>query len=545
MRKVLEEYGIIITLIICVCFGVTVAYFASDKLGETEKTVVSTTDPNRNETEKVDENGLTVYSIKYVMGKISEKTAGDSLIVTNNNPNRYVETDSNINLSAPTVVSSTGGNINYVFDGWYKDTSYSEKVVTVKPSNKTNVVLYAKWLNKYTISFNSNGGTGTMSSINMVYGTAKNLTANSFSPKAENGYNITFAGWNTKKDGSGVSYENNQSVKNLTKTPNGIVMLYAQWKKTEKVYNINYVLNKTGATNNNPSSYKISDVKNSSIKLYDAVLKGYDFKGWSTTSDGKNTISRIPKYNGTEPKNYTLYAVWSPTTYSIKYIGDTNSGNPATYTIETNTFTLKNPTQNGYSFEGWFSDRAKTQKVTQVTKGTTGNITLYGKWVPIYTIKYNSNKGSGTMSSVQCTFNVEYTIASNQFVAPTLAGYKNISFVGWNTEADGSGTSYSAGQKVMNLTQTTGATVTLYAQWNETPITYSINLINPSTGETKVITTKYGATVKLTCSFNKNGSSPKGWSEYANSSVVRYSYGQSVSNLSATDGAKVVLYAVF
>ena len=77
----------------------------------------------------------------------------------------------------------------------------------------------------YTVKFNKNGGTGTMSNEAFKYGKAQALTANSFTRK---GY--TFAGWNTKADGTGNSYADQQSVKNLRATDGKTITLYAQWE---------------------------------------------------------------------------------------------------------------------------------------------------------------------------------------------------------------------------------------------------------------------------------------------------------------------------
>lgn len=79
-----------------------------------------------------------------------------------------------------------------------------------------------------------------------------------------------------------------------------------------------------------------------------------------------------------------------------------------------------------------------------------------------YTIAYNGNgAASGSVGSTSCTYGSNATLASNGFSRP---GYL---FKGWNTSADGSGTSYSAGQTVKNLTVENGRTITLYAQWEQ------------------------------------------------------------------------------
>lgn len=72
-----------------------------------------------------------------------------------------------------------------------------------------------------------------------------------------------------------------------------------------------------------------------------------------------------------------------------------------------------------------------------------------------YTISYNANGGSGTMSSQTKTQNVALTLSSNTF---TRSGY---TFTGWNTSSTGSGTSYTSG-----ASYTANASATLYAQWS-------------------------------------------------------------------------------
>ncbi|MBR3234611.1 MAG: InlB B-repeat-containing protein, partial [Atopobiaceae bacterium] len=75
----------------------------------------------------------------------------------------------------------------------------------------------------YTISFNANGGTGTMSKLTVEEGDKVTLTANAF---ARSGY--TFSGWNTAKDGKGTAYSDKAEVE-----PKADMMLYAQWVKKD------------------------------------------------------------------------------------------------------------------------------------------------------------------------------------------------------------------------------------------------------------------------------------------------------------------------
>ena len=89
--------------------------------------------------------------------------------------------------------------------------------------------------------------------------------------------------------------------------------------------------------------------------------------------------------------NRTYYAKWTAGAYTITYVldGGTNAAeNPTNYTIE-DSITLADPTKEGYSFNGWYSDAGFTTKVTEIAKGSTGDITLYAKFtVNTYTVTW-------------------------------------------------------------------------------------------------------------------------------------------------------------
>ena len=74
----------------------------------------------------------------------------------------------------------------------------------------------------YTITFDANGGEGSMEVISLLEGNSVILTANTFTKT-----NSTFIGWNTAADGSGTAYADQASI-----TPNANLTLYAQWEET-------------------------------------------------------------------------------------------------------------------------------------------------------------------------------------------------------------------------------------------------------------------------------------------------------------------------
>ena len=127
----------------------------------------------------------------------------------------------------------------FQFVGWAtsKNTSKASYMncATVKnlaDAGKT-ATLYALWtstakslsaaqVQRYTVAFNPNGGTGKMASTTADVGTAVKLPANAF---VRQGY--TFTGWNTKTDGRGMPYADKGKV---SYQKQGTLTLYAQWK---------------------------------------------------------------------------------------------------------------------------------------------------------------------------------------------------------------------------------------------------------------------------------------------------------------------------
>ena len=103
---------------------------------------------------------------------------------------------------------------------------------------------------------------------------------------------------------------------------------------------------------------------------------GYTLNGWEPA------LPDIMK-SAYDKKTYT--AQWDLINYTIKYIVNgtetTFDGYPATYTVESETITLPEPSVVGYTFEGWYTDSefADETKVEQIPQGSTGDLTLYAK----------------------------------------------------------------------------------------------------------------------------------------------------------------------
>ena len=228
------------------------------------------------------------------------------------------------------------------------------------------------------------------------------------------------------------------------------------------------------------------------------VKTGYTFGGYYESEDGGNTLAANACIDSsgsilvgtTKFNNDTtiLYAMWTPTSYTIVYTmngGTSNPSNRENYTIETSTFSLVNPTKTGFTFTGWTGSNGEVpQTSVSIAQGSTGNKSYTANWrANTYTIAYNY--ASGSAGGVDPTSGQTYNVYV-QLHAPTRAGYD---FAGWTSSA-GAGLSSTAvrgttsspstawdGTATTNLyflylCDVDEGTVTLTATW--TPITYSI-----------------------------------------------------------------------
>ena len=119
--------------------------------------------------------------------------------------------------------------------------------------------------------------------------------------------------------------------------------------------------------------------------------EGYTFKKWNTLANGTGTDYAPGDLITVTSNNVELYAKWETIEYTINY--ELNGGtatNPLTYTIESNNFTLNEPSKEGYYFTGWTGSNGNTpQTELVIAKGSTGNKT------------YNANFAQYTQASLR------------------------------------------------------------------------------------------------------------------------------------------------
>ena len=277
----------------------------------------------------------------------------------------------------------------------------------------------------------------------------------------------------------------------------------------------------------------------------------YHFLGWATEKDGpvKYKDNQVGDLSSKDGETVTLYAVWEISSYKVSFNGNgATSGTMKAQTINVGASkALKENAfkRTGYTFLGWAKKKGATKadyadkaKVKNLSKDNGATVKLYAVWkANAYTVKFDSNGGTGTMKKLSLTYDDGKKLTANGF---TRANYH---FLGWAT-AKGGSVKYTDKQAA-NLTEKSGATVTLYAVWEISTYKVAFNA-NGGTGSMKAQSINVGASKALTANaFKRTGYAFLGWAKKKDATKADYAEKAKVKNLSKDNGATVTLYAVW
>ena len=282
----------------------------------------------------------------------------------------------------------------YTFKGWFTSANGGTQVTSsTTVTTDSDHKLYAQWdANKYTIRFDGNGETsGATASLPMVYDESKSLTANGFT-KA--GY--TFTGW---KSDDGKTYTDKQSVKNLANTPDGNVVLKAQWKANQ--YTVKF--NGNGSTSGSMSDMSMTYDESKNLVVNGFAKIGYTFTGWKS-NEGKTYTDKQAVKNLVDSSNgsIVLNAQWKANQYTIKFNGNgSTSGSMSDMSMtydESKNLMANGFVKTGYTFTGWKSDDGKTYNDKQSVKNlidlSNGSVMLKAQWrINEYQVSWNNGVG--------------------------------------------------------------------------------------------------------------------------------------------------------
>ena len=289
-----------------------------------------------------------------------------------------------------TANAAAGGTINYVNGVWGGEPAATE----------------------YTVTFDANGGEGSMDAQTVPASTDTTLTANAFTRA---GY--TFTGWNTDKDGNGTHYDNGATV-NLTED----LTLYAQWQIN--TYTVTWVdENGTELEKDENVPYGTTPEYNGETptKASDAQYT-YTFNGWTPeVSAVTGDVTYKAVYQQTVNQYTITWKNWDGTELKTEQVA---YGEVPAYTGETPT--RVGDAEHTYTFSGW------TPEIQTVT-GEAEYTAVFTDTINTYTVTWKNWDGTvlETDEKVEYGTTPEYNGETPTKVADAQYTY---TFKGWNPE---------------------------------------------------------------------------------------------------------------
>ena len=509
-------------------------------------------------------------------------------------PNRVFKYGTDSSVVMGDISSTVPTRSGYTFKGWSASSSWSSKRIAYSSSyggsaakdgtsatttgsswtyanycsntggNSSNrtLLLYAQWeadTYDYTIQFNANGGTGSIPSTITKSGTDSSVVMGDIGSSKPTRSGYEFRGWSassswstsnkriaysgisgattTSSSWSYATYCTNTGGSSSSRT----LTLYAQWEPT---YSHTLAYNANGGTNA-PSSSTVTNTSSTysmTVSSSQPTRTGYTFAGWNTNSSGTGTnYSAGNSVSVGANATVTLYAKWTPITYSITYNGNGNTGGSTasqtkTYNVAIN---LQNNgfTKTGYHFTGWntASNGTGTSYSAGASYNSNANLALYAQWaINSSTLKVNPNGGSWNNSTTTQSFTQNYN-TTKSIPVPTRTGY---TFTTWTRGGTNGSMSSLTGNATYTFGASNGVTDTLTAGWkiNNYTVTY-IDVIDSQSGKElgrSTASKPYNSTVR---------GADKGSSTTDNAYYNGYYYVSDTSATVTTSGATV--YRIF
>ncbi len=277
-----------------------------------------------------------------------------------------------------TVMLSSGTGLKrsgWEFVGW--NTLANGKGLSYQPSasysEDKDITLFAQWEQSiFTVSYDVNGGEGNSFTVRKKKNVS--LTISDGSTLSRHGYE--FSGWNSKADGSGISYEVGDSYledKDIT--------LFAQWEQTE--FEVSYDSN--GGTGTVPSDTKEKLLDIDLSEGLELKRVGYELVGWNTKADGTGKSYRLGAHFF-DDKDTVLYAQWIKVRFTISYDPNGGSGTVFKQTKKINSDVVIAGgslfAKPGFKLAGWNTSPSGDgiKYSTSSTYSDDMDITLYAQW---------------------------------------------------------------------------------------------------------------------------------------------------------------------
>ena len=382
--------------------------------------------------------------------------------------------EKNVAVTLPTTRPTRNG---YTFIGW--NTSSTATTALYLPggtySGNKDVILYAIWAINYTITFDSDGGSGGPTTLEYVSGQEVTIP---IEQPTKNGF--VFIGWNSSRGAATAEYlpGNNYSI-------TGNKTVYAVW--SSNTWTITYNANggtfgATTTTTTNVTKGQSTTIISTTPTRANSASSSYTFLGWAE-SQSATTETYTAGRSITPTADMILWAVWKEeplvTTYTITFNANSGSGAPSAITVNQGEPALipdNVPTRTGswvttYTFVGWSTTNktASSDVTADYAPGElipaseiTDDMILYATYhsqssmsgTRYYVVLFNQKGGSNGPIALRVRQGQAGTIPTT---VPTRDGY---TFLGWSTDANAATVTYAAGASI-----TPTANTTLYAVW--------------------------------------------------------------------------------
>ena len=426
----------------------------------------------------------------YSNGATYDFTLGSTLLYAQWTPATYaVNFVADGGTTSATSGSATGGSSlvlptasepGYVFNGWYTAAQGGSLVgqggTSFTPTSSTT--LYAQWASSsYAVNFAANGGTASSTSASFTTGASPLVLPTASEP----GY--VFNGWYTAAQGGSLVGQGGASF-----TPTSSTTLYAQWSAATS--QVSFEAN-GGAVSVPSSSYTTGSTP---LTLPTPSEPGFTFDGWFTAPQGGSLVG-MGGGSYAPNSSTTLFAQWTALpAFNVTF--SANGGNGVVGTVSALSgaaVSLPSPasiTRPGYVFTGWNSvaDGSGTAFNSTSAVSVTGPMTLYAQWrqLPPATIAFAMNGAHGSVPSISA-----YAGATETLSAPPALARPGYVFTGWNTRANGKGSTFAGG-----ATMTLSSSLTLYAQWSGHAPARLVSPIGPFMASSIAVTGSLAAQVR-------------------------------------------------
>ena len=350
------------------------------------------------------------------------------------------EYDGKSSFTAPSedAIKRTG----YHFDGWFKDQEFTEPYDFTEVA-ESNITLYGKWGQRFTVTFDGNGGSWNGEELAPVVVDKDDKIAEPAKPAKEH---YRFAGWFADLADEAAFDFDTPITEDL--------VLHAKWEAETYTATFVYYEGKDNTTDQKEYDGKSSFTAPSEEATNRA---GYRFDGWYT--DQKFT----KPYDFTEAaeKNITLYGKWVQT-FTVTFDGNGGSWNgneldPAVVDKDDKIAEPEKPAKEHYQFAGWFADLADENAFDFENTPITSDLVLHAKWkAETYTATFVYYEGKdNTTNQKEYDGKSSFTAPSEE--ATTRTGYR---FIGWYTDQEFT--------KPYDFTEAAEKNITLYGKWEQT-----------------------------------------------------------------------------